>query len=209
LPKPIAIMACNDVRARHVAAACRMLGLQIPLEVGVVGVDNDEMICLFQQPQLTSIDPDGIRVGQCAAELLQQLIAGKPAPQIPWLIPPRGIVLRRSTHVSGGTDPALAEAIAYIHAHAHRGIGVADLASAVPMSRRKLERLFMQSLGRTPAQEIRHARIKQAQHLLVDTQLSLDDIAALAGFGYLRQMRMVFARELGVSPQRYRKQMRG
>jgi LacI family transcriptional regulator len=38
LPKPVGIMACDDVRARHVLEACRSLGLRVPHDVAVIGV---------------------------------------------------------------------------------------------------------------------------------------------------------------------------
>src|SRR4051812_25610421 len=42
LPKPVGIMACNDERGLQVLDACRRCGVQVPDEVAVIGVDNDQ-----------------------------------------------------------------------------------------------------------------------------------------------------------------------
>ena len=55
LPKPVGIMACDDIRARHVLEACRTLGCRVPHDVAVIGVDNDELICELAVPPLSSI----------------------------------------------------------------------------------------------------------------------------------------------------------
>ena len=79
LPRPVGLMACNDVRARHVLEACRSLGLRVPHDVAVLGVDNDEMICELTDPPLSSIDQAARRIGYEAAAALDRLMAQAPA----------------------------------------------------------------------------------------------------------------------------------
>src|SRR3954469_1005473 len=55
LPKPVAVMACYDIRGRQVLAACRGASLAVPDEVAVVGVDNDELLCELSDPPLSSV----------------------------------------------------------------------------------------------------------------------------------------------------------
>ena len=45
LPRPIGIMACNDVRGQHVLDACNRLDLAVPEEVAVIGVDDEQEVC--------------------------------------------------------------------------------------------------------------------------------------------------------------------
>ncbi|MFT5128011.1 MAG: LacI family transcriptional regulator [Rhodothermales bacterium] len=78
LEPPVAIMACNDARARHVLEACRLIGLRVPEDVAVIGVDNDELICELATPQLSSIEQGTKRLGYEAAALLDRLIDGVP-----------------------------------------------------------------------------------------------------------------------------------
>ena len=55
LPKPLGLMAANDERARQCAEACKVAGISVPSEVGIVGVDNDDVICGLSNPQLSSV----------------------------------------------------------------------------------------------------------------------------------------------------------
>jgi LacI family transcriptional regulator len=68
LPKPIGILGCNDLAAQKVLEACRQAGVLTPEEVAVLGVDNDEeYICRFSDPTLSSIDAGHERFGQAGA----------------------------------------------------------------------------------------------------------------------------------------------
>jgi LacI family transcriptional regulator len=97
LPKPVAIMACNDIRGQQVMNACRRLELLVPEEVAVIGVDNDEIFCELSEPPLTSVALDTSRIGYEAAALLERMMAGEKPPSHPVLIPPLGVVVRRSS----------------------------------------------------------------------------------------------------------------
>lgn len=55
LPTPIGILACNDEHGRMVLDCCRMAELQVPEQVAVLGVDNDEFFCNLAEPPLSSI----------------------------------------------------------------------------------------------------------------------------------------------------------
>jgi len=54
LPKPIGLMACNDICGRVVLQACAVGGLRVPDDIAVVGVDNDELMCELSIPPLSS-----------------------------------------------------------------------------------------------------------------------------------------------------------
>lgn len=55
LPKPIAILASNDVRALDLATACRASHICIPEDVAILGVNNDSFICNMGDLRLSSI----------------------------------------------------------------------------------------------------------------------------------------------------------
>ena len=74
LPKPAAILACNDNRGRQVLEAGHLARLLIPDEVAVVGVDNDEMICTLSDPPLSSVALNLENAGYQAAEFLDILM---------------------------------------------------------------------------------------------------------------------------------------
>ncbi len=70
LPKPVGIFAANDFMAAQVAAAASRVGLDIPGDIALVGVDNDELLCENTNPTLSSVRPDFRAAGEKAAELL-------------------------------------------------------------------------------------------------------------------------------------------
>jgi LacI family transcriptional regulator len=77
LPKPLGLLACNDDRARQVAEACKAAAIWVPGEVGIVGVDNDEVVCGLADPPLSSVSVQFDRAGYQAARTLDCLISGQ------------------------------------------------------------------------------------------------------------------------------------
>jgi len=74
LPKPVAILAADDARARQVLETCQLAGLNVPGDIALLGVDNDELVCENTSPTLSSIQPDFDAGGYEAASLLEQLM---------------------------------------------------------------------------------------------------------------------------------------
>ena len=88
LPKPVGLMACNDIRGQQVLNACRDVEIAVPEDVAVLGVDNDDVLCDLSYPTLSSVLPDTRRTGFEAAALLERMIGGEPPPQMTTRIPP-------------------------------------------------------------------------------------------------------------------------
>ena len=76
LPRPVGVIACNDVRGRQVINACKLAGLKVPDDVAIVGVDNDEVLCELSNPPLSSVVPDAHRIGYQGAQMLDELMGG-------------------------------------------------------------------------------------------------------------------------------------
>ena len=57
LPKPIGLLACNDIRAQQILNACRRREIGVPDEIAVIGVDNDELLCELSDPPLSMSSP--------------------------------------------------------------------------------------------------------------------------------------------------------
>src|SRR5262249_24430831 len=193
LPKPIGVMACNDARGQQVLNACRDLGIVVPDELAVVGVDNDDMVCDLCDPPLSSVVPNTRKIGFEAASLLERMILGEPAPDKPVHIAPLGIVRRRSTDVLAIRDKVTAEAIRFIREHACDGITIEDVLAGLPLlSRSALERQFNKLLGRTPKAEIIRVQLDRVKELLTESDFTLTEIAAKAGFRYHEYMSALF-----------------
>lgn len=206
LPKPLGLMAGNDARARHVMEACRTVGLRVPEDVAVIGVDNDEILCEVTQPKLTSIEQGSRRIGYLAAAMLDRMMAGKKPKKRAAIVAPEGIVARQSTEVLAIDEPDVAAAVRYVRENACQGMQIEDLVRHVGLSRSSLENKFKDRLGRTIHAEIRRVQLEKAKELVLHSELSLKQIAARSGFTHIQHMTNVFRETLGCPPGEYRNQ---
>jgi LacI family transcriptional regulator len=208
LPKPIGIMACYDSRGQQLLEACRFAGLAVPDEVAVIGVDNDDLLCELSDPPLTSIQTNAVKTGYQAAELLERMMSGVDVGAEVQLIEPLNIQVRLSTDVLAVEDKIVSEAVRFIREHAYDDIQVQDILEQLSISRRVLESRFKKALNRTPHDEIVDVKVKYVKKLLVETKLSLSEIAERAGFKHTEYMSVVFMRATGIRPGKYREQNR-
>jgi LacI family transcriptional regulator len=209
LPKPVGIMACNDVRGQHVLNACQMLNEFVPERVGVVGVDNDELLCNLCNPPLSSIQPNPPRIGYEAAKLLSELMNGTKQTEVQVLIAPVDVVTRQSTDALGIDDDEVVAAVAIVRERAFMGLSVDELVSELAISRSSLERKFRKYLGHSPQIEIRKTQVKRIKELLSETEMNLSAIAHATGFEHTEYMTVVFKRLVGEAPSEYRKRIKG
>jgi LacI family transcriptional regulator len=209
LPKPAGVMTCNDYRGQHVLDACVRLDLAVPEEVAVIGVDDEEELCELCEPPLSSVVPNAEMVGYKAAELLDHLMSGGTARQPRLEVPPIEVVTRQSTDVLAIEDPEIAAAVRYIRENACQGAKVEDVLDDVPLSRSILERRFRKYLGHSPQALIRQTRLKRVKQLLIETDLTLAKISALAGFRHQEHMCVLFKKVIGESPGAYRRKVQG
>jgi LacI family transcriptional regulator len=205
LPKPVGVLACNDDRAQNVTEACKTAGLHVPAEVAVIGVDNDDLICGLSEPPISSIALNVEKAGYRAAELLDRLMAGKEkmAGQT-IIVEPLDVVTRQSTDVLAIEDPEVAAAVHFIHQNCREPLQVDNVVDATTMSRRALERRFRKIVGRSIHDEIRRVRIAQVTRMLLETNLSVSQIASALNFPGHEHIGRYFRREKGVSPLAYR-----
>jgi LacI family transcriptional regulator len=204
LPKPVGLMACNDIRGQQVLNACRDVEIAVPEDVAVLGVDNDDVLCDLSHPTLSSVLPDTRRTGFEAAALLERMIGGEPPPQMTTRIPPLGVVTRRSTDVLAIEDRHLARAVRFIRENACEGITVEDVLADIPLSRSVFERRFARLFGHSPKAEILRARLDRIKRLLAETELPLKQIAAKIGFEHPEYLNVVFKEQTGQTPGQYR-----
>jgi LacI family transcriptional regulator len=204
LPKPVAVLACNDVRARHVADACLAENIRVPEEVAILGVDNDALQCEIASPLLSSVDIGMENIGYEAAALLDRLMSGKKPSPKPILVPPKGVVVRESSDSLAVADPDVADAMRFIRNNAGSPIRASDVVAAVPLSRRVLERRFRQVLNCTIWEQIARAHIDRAKTLLVETDMSAPEIAQACGCNYVQQFNRLFKAQTSTTPRQYR-----
>jgi LacI family transcriptional regulator len=208
LPKPLGIMAGNDIRGMQILDACRRAEIAVPEEVAVVGVDNEELVCLLAYPPLSSVVPDAFRIGYEAARLMDLMMKGQRPTEMLLTIPPLRIAVRQSSDVMAISDPCLANAMRFIREHACHGISVEDVLQNVAVSRSTLQRSFRKELGQTILEAITATRIERVKQLLAGTDLSMTEIADRAGFSYVEYLSTSFRRQTGQSPNAYRLEFR-
>ena len=208
LDPPTGLFVCNDIRGQQVLNTCRKLGVSVPDDLGVIGVDDDDAICPLSNPPLSSVRPDAERIGYRAAETLAGLMTGdQPLAEIEY-IPPTGVAQRLSTQVFAVEDREVAQACRFIRENVGNRIDVSDVSELTSLSRRQLERRFRLALGHTPHQEITSARVARVKQLLTETDLPLEQLAPLAGYDYKERLSAVFKRETQETPGQYRQRMR-
>ncbi|MGA2583498.1 MAG: substrate-binding domain-containing protein [Tepidisphaeraceae bacterium] len=208
LPQPLAVFCCNDSCAKATVQDVVAMGLQVPDQVAVLGVDNDEINCELAGVQLSSIRLNTEEIGYTAADLLSKLIAGEPPPEKPILIPPVEVITRRSSDVLALSDPEVAAVVRFIRDSGGRDINVDDLLKHTSLSRRSLEMRFRKALNRSPFQEIRRVQLERAQLLLARTDRPVREIADACGFKESRQLSIAFHERLGLTPRQYRRRSR-
>ncbi|MGF1634496.1 MAG: substrate-binding domain-containing protein [Phycisphaerae bacterium] len=208
LPRPVAVFADTDLRARRIAWAANEVGRSLPDDLSLLGVDNDEMLCDLCNPPLSSIEQGTLQIGYRAAELIDQMLSGKHVPAEELLIPPVRLQVRQSTSRHAVLDPVVQSALAFMRRRFARELSVDDIAEEVDVSRRSLERLFRRHLGHTVLGELTRLRVEQACESLRSTDWNLERVAANAGFQSLRQFHAAFRQRLGATPAAYRRTTR-
>jgi LacI family transcriptional regulator len=209
LPRPVGLMACSDIRARHVFDICLDAKIAVPDEIAVLGVNNDDMLCELCSPPLSSIDLNAERIEHDAAAILHSMIQGGQAPRAKVLVQPAGIVTRRSTDLLAIADREIAEAVRYLREHACKEVDIDELAAQLKVSRSTLGRWCSKSLGRSPSEEITRVRLNRVRELLVSTVLPMERIARLTGFPHVESLFRLFKQVSGQTPGQYRCEFRG
>ena len=189
LPRPVGVIAVDDVQVLKVLKACRDQGLEVPDDVAVVAVTDDDALGELATPAVTSVTHDRARLGREAARVLENsMISGRPASAVV-LVPPAGIAVRRSSNVLAGCCE----------------LSAGQVATRLGVSRKLLDRKFQQTLGHTIHDELQRTKLTEAKRLLAETDHKLLVVSVRAGFTHAAQLCNVFKSAVGMSPMEYRR----
>ena len=204
LQPPVGVLAVQDYRARAVIEECQRLGLRIPHDVAVIGMEDDPTLCEFCRPTLSSVSRDSWQLGFETATVLGRLMDGQEVPE-EVVVPPEGIAARQSTDTVAVDDPDVAAAVHFVHDHLNECFHVGRVLQAVSISRRQLENRFVRLLGCTPHDYLCQRRVERAKQLLcVPGRVKLHNVATACGFPSVNRLRLVFKRLTGMTPIEYR-----
>jgi LacI family transcriptional regulator len=205
LPRPVALFSANDSWGFELLQAAREVGLHVPEDVAILGVDDEALLCEIAHPPLSSIRIGAEQIGRVAVSLLDQLLRRKRAPANIPRVAPIEVVTRQSTDVLAVDDADVAAALRHIRQNAVKGLSVKQLLDEVPVNRRTLERRFISVLGHTPLEEIRRIRMERAK-VLLQTDLPIYEVANQCGFATPEYMATSFLQAMGMTPTAYRRQ---
>ena len=207
LPKPVALFAAMDIRARQVLDTCLMNGIKVPDEVAILGVDNDEQLCLGSAPTLSSIECDMGQCGFMAAQLLDERMRGKRKRKTVLTYGVKKIAERQSTQAEQPVqDQLVVRAIEFIRLNACEGIGVTEVVAHLKVSRRLAELRFRKTCGRSILDEIQRVRLERVKRLVAETAFSIREITDRSGYQTDDHLRRIFKRQFGMTMRECRRQ---
>lgn len=205
LPKPVAILACDDNQANILLQACNLCGVKIPSEVAIIGVDNDEVLCNMSAPTLSSINIDIERGGYETAAMADRMKKDPSYAGEDIVLRPMNIVSRMSSNIFATRDSAILTALQFIGANIDHKITVKDVLEQVPLSRRLLEQRFLKETGTTLYQYITVLRMDRFAQLLLESNDSISNIAARMEEDDTKSISRRFLAVKGCTPSEFRK----
>jgi len=205
LTPPVGLMASYDIRARHVLEACRTLGLRVPEDIAIIGVDDDDIMCELSSPPLTSITQGTRQIGYEAAALLDAMMQGAEPPRQITAVAAEGLIARRSTDIIAIEDADVTAALQLIRQRACDPIRVQEVVDKAFVSRSTLESRFQEHLGRSIHEEIRRIQFDQARQLLMTTNLPIKQVAQQIGIPSVQYFTVAFRQETGQTPGQFRR----
>ena len=207
LAKPVAVFCANDMRAYQTIQACHALGIRVPEEVSVLGVD-DELVCEFLSPTLSSIDPNGRGVGFNAAATLDGMFARPGVVPEPIKVRPLRLVARGSTNIFPVNPPWLSSALVFIRSNLSRKLTAADVYRHLGKSHTLVDTAFRNVLHSSVQKEINRLKLAEAKRLVCTTAMPLGQIAKVSGFASPQYFCAAFGRAFGRSPSAMREGIR-
>lgn len=105
-----------------------------------------------------------------------------------------------------GMEQKIYSIAGYIHAHYPEDLSLDFLTEHFCISASYLSHKFKQVTGFSVTDYIQMTRIRNAQSLLINTQIPITEVAEPCGFNCFSQFNRVFHKHIGMSPSKYRKQ---
>ncbi|RNC64412.1 XylR family transcriptional regulator [Proteiniphilum sp. X52] len=204
LPKPVGLFACDDSFALQISEICKINNIQIPEEISLLGVDNDDLICNLSDPPISSIALDVEKGGYEAGRLIDRYIRKERKDPFNIIIKPTRFELRKSTEKYDISNAYISQVVNYIEENLISDINIKELAQMVPLSRRNLEAKFKKEMNISIYQFILQGRIEYLSNLLLTTNRSLFDLALESGFNDSKNISRIFKKIKGCTPTEFR-----
>ncbi|GEM_PF-4466970 len=206
LAKPACLLLEDTGNAVDTMDLCSKLGMEIPHDIGMVGLGYPREVSRLLPLGLTNLPLPWKNLGYQVAEQLNHLLQGRALPEPPPLVNPFPLESRASTELGRVMDPRVRKALRFIRRQATQGLKVADVYQAAHSSRSVLSELIKKETGMSIRQHILQEQLALARELLSDSPASLSEISERCGFTSQAALISNFKRELGMTPGSWRKQ---
>ena len=207
LPRPCAVFSVTDELSTRLLEAAKTLGVRVPDDLSILGVDNDELICELSSPTLSSINHSARQAGTQAAMALNRWIEYKEKPADIIAVKPATIMARSSTNAMAVDDEQVRTALHYIsNAAPVKDITVGDVVQTTTLSRRVLEKKFQLLLQSSILEEIKKVRVERIKYLLDHSTFTVQQIACEMNLRNLDNITRYFREYAGVTPRMYKQQ---
>ena len=204
LPKPIAVLCCNDDFGQILINSCSMAAIKVPHEIAILGIDNDELICNITSPNLSSISRNHSKTASSVCSILDEMMNGTRMHRHFISTEAVEVMERASTDTVSTGDSDVAEAITFISSNIRLPITVNDVAAVGNFSVRVLNSRFKKLTGNTIHQEIQFRKLSMFKQLLKQN-LSIKEIAFELGFQDISHVSRWFSHLEGTSPLEWKK----
>lgn len=205
LPKPTAIFVAHDGRARQVLEMCQQAGLDVPGDIALLGVDNDEILCENTSPTLSSVQPDFDAGGYEAARLLEDLMRGTARKPQNLTYGVKQVVVRESSRLAHAVDRRYLRGLEFVRLNACASISVPDIARHMGVSRRLAEVLFRKHVGHSIHDEIQQVRLTRLKAFLLETAQPIGQISWQCGYQSEMHAKRIFKQQTGLTMSQFRK----
>ncbi|GHT54335.1 XylR family transcriptional regulator [Bacteroidia bacterium] len=204
LPKPVALMACDDNQGHHIAEVCKQCGIKVPEEIAILGVDNDEAVCSLSDPPLSSLNQAVEKGGYETAQLMSRMIQNPHDHYEDVVVYPTHIITRQSTDIYATNDKYISTILQYIHQNVNKKLTIDQFILLVPLSRRLLENRFKQEIGIPIYTYIMNLRIEKFAHRLLETDSSIMEITDEISYSDYKNIARQFKKIKGYTPSEYK-----
>ena len=205
LPKPAAVMAACDTTALEVVEACKRARISIPNQVSVLGVDNDELLCEFDSPTVSSVLPRHDTVGEMAvaalSKMFRQIRFDKPMVSI---CDKQTVVERESTAPLSPATHLITSALDFIRQNATKAITTDDVVGHLGVSRSLATLRFREYHGETIREVILKTRLEEVKTRLATTKLPVTKVARVCNFTDIPHLQVVFKKHFGLPMGKWR-----
>jgi LacI family transcriptional regulator len=205
--RPVGFFAVDDDQAERLIQRLLRGGWRVPRDAMVVGAGNQAMASFRSPVPISSVQFRTTVIGQTAADMLLAAMAGRRV-SLPEPIAPLRVIARESTGPGVIADAVVDQALELMREHMGDQTTEDGLAALAGVSPATLRTRFTDAMGIPPSTVWRNLRIQTAQDLLIQTDIKVEAVARLCGYGTARSFIRMFKSATGQSPAIWRQSAR-